>query len=112
MLYIGFSNYSHKIHARLFCREIKHCAPIIVDGDTVIIYQFVRINKIVKIFIKRTDLKKLKKHGWQIIKYSNDDHIQLNRFCLTCVQFTKYACGIKDIRIQTPMGLLKYLNKK
>lgn len=112
MLYIGFSNYSHKIHARLFCREMKHCAPIIVDGDTVIIYQFVRINKIVKIFIKRTDLKILKKHGWKIVKYSNAADIPDKCFCLTCVQFTKRACGIKNIQIQTPMGLFKYLNLK
>lgn len=109
MLYIGFSNYSNKIHAKLFCNKYKHCAPVIINGDTVIIYQFVRINKVVKIFIKKTDLKLLGKHGWIFIKHQKNIK-QIPKFCLTCVQFTKHVCGIKNIKIQTPLALFKYLN--
>ena len=112
MSYIGFSNYSNKIHAKLFCRKYKHCAPIITNYDSVIIYQFVNINKIVKIPIQKKDLKTLKKHGWKFIKYPiHTEQISENN-CLTCVQFTKKACGIKNIKIQTPLALFKYLNKK
>ena len=112
MLYIGFSNYSNKIHAKIFCNTYKHCAPVVVKGDTVIIYQFVHINKIVKIHIQKKDLKILKKHGWKFIKYpAAPEHIQ-NKTFLTCVQFTKAMCGIKNINIQTPLALFKYLTDK
>ena len=112
MSYIGFSNYSNKFHAKLFCRKYKHCAPIITNNDSVIIYQFVNINKIVKIPIHKKDLKTLKKHGWKLIKYPIDTEHILETHCLTCVQFTKKACGIKDIKIQTPFALFKYLKEK
>lgn len=112
MLYIGFSNYSHKLHAKIFCNKYKHCAPVMINKNTVVIYQFVCINKIVKINIQKTDLEALKRHGWIFIQYSK--HIQpiLNSSGLTCVQFTKKVCGIKNIMIQTPLALFKYLQNK
>ena len=113
MLYVGFSNYSHKIHAQLFCRNFKHCAPIIINNDSATIYQFVHVNKIVNINIKTNDLKILQKHGWKFVKLSKSNTCSMPQcLCFTCVQFTKHVCGIKDIRIQTPMGLFKYLNQK
>jgi len=112
MLYIGFSNYSNKIHAKLFCNKYKHCAPIIVYKDSIEIYQFVHINKIVKINVQKNDLQTLKKHGWKFVKHSKD--IRNMPLCrsLTCVQFTKKFCGIKNIWVQTPFALFKYLNRK
>ena len=112
MLYIGFSNYSNKIHARLFCKYFKHCAPIIIKGNTVVIYQFVHINKIVKINITKKDLKLFKKHGWVFVKYHANKAQIPNSHGLTCVQFTKCVCGIKNVKIQTPLALFKYLNQK
>lgn len=113
MLYIGFSNYSKKIHAKILCKKFKHCAPIIINGDNVIIYQFVHTNKIAKIVIQKSDLKTLKKHGWIFVKYSlNNPNITKGKHYLTCVQFTKDTCGIKNIKIQTPLALFKYLNQK
>lgn len=112
MLYIGFSNYSHKIHARLFCKKYKHCAPIIVTKDSVAIYQFVCMNKIVKIDIQKNDLQILEKHGWKLVKCPRDTG-NINISCgLTCVQFTKNFCGIKNIWIQTPLALFRYLTEK
>ena len=108
MLYIGFSVYSHKTHAQIFCHKYKHCAPIVIHGTNITIYQFVRINKIVKINIKKQDLDILKKHGWKFIKYSNQIPKINKTHYLTCVQFTKQACGIKNIKIQTPDALLRY----
>ncbi len=112
MLYIGFSNYSSKLYARLLCNEYKHCAPIIINGDTAVIHQFVHINKIVKITIQKKDLKILRRHGWKFIKYPTDTERIPDFFYLTCVQFTKSVCGIKNIKIQTPLALFKYLNGK
>lgn len=112
MLYIGFSKKSHKIHAKLFCKHYKHCAPVVIKGDTVIIYQFVRINKIVKITINKKDLAVLEKYGWKFIKYPIDIERIPKSHYLTCVQFTKNMCGINDVKIQTPFALFKYLNKK
>ena len=112
MLYIGFSTKSRKIHAKLFCKQFKHCAPVVINKDTVIIYQFVRINKIVKITINKKDLSILEKYGWKFIKYSKDIKRIPNPHYLTCVQFTKYMCGINNIKIQTTLALFEYLNKK
>jgi hypothetical protein len=109
MLYIGFSIYSHKIHSQIFCHKYKHCAPVVIKGDQAIIYQFVHVNKIKEIIINKKDLNILKQHGWKFIKYH--DQIQfVNKIrCLTCVQFTKQVCGIKNIKIQTPDALLRYI---
>jgi len=110
MLYIGFSNYSNKIHAKIFCNKYKHCAPVMINKNTVVIYQFVHINKIVKISVQKNDLKILEKHGWRFIRYKKNITQIPDVFCLTCVQFTKRVCGINNIRIQTPLALLKYLD--
>jgi len=112
MLYIGFSNYSNKFYAKIFCKKYKHCAPILVNQNNAIIYQFVHINKIVKIKITKNDLKILKRHGWIFFKYPTQTQEKHSPLCLTCVQFTKRVCAIKNIKIQTPQALLNYLNKK
>ena len=113
MMYIGFSNYSNKFYAKIFCKKYKHCAPIQVNKNNATIYQFVRINKIVKINIKKNDLKLLKRHGWIFVKCPANIKEENNTpLCLTCVQFTKRTCGIKNKKIQTPQKLLDYLNKK
>ena len=112
MLYIGFSNYSNKLHANMFCNKYKHCAPITINKNSAVIYQFVHINKIVKIVIQKNDLKLLEHHGWKFIKYPKKIKQTSPKYCLTCVQFTKNMCGIKKLTIQTPFSLFKYLNKK
>lgn len=113
MLYIGFSLYSHKLHSRIFCHKYKHCAPVIIRGENAIIYQFVRINKVTEIHIRKKDLDILRRNGWTFIAY-NKNKTLLNmrkRFFLTCVQYTKHFCNIKAVNIQTPDALLKYIHK-
>lgn len=112
MLYIGFSNYSTKLHAKLFCKKYKHCAPIIVNKDCAVIYQFVHINKIVQIPVQKKDLQKLVRHGWALVRYSKGRLNTNISHGLTCVQFTKRMCGIKVAKIQTPLGLFRYLSNK
>ena len=47
MIYIGFSKRSHKLYARVLCKNFKHCAPVDIQGNKCLIYQFVHKNKIV-----------------------------------------------------------------
>lgn len=109
MLYIGFSLSSHKIISNIFCKTYKHCAPIEILNDNVVIHQFEHVNKIVDIHIQQKHLSILEKHGWIFIRYDQKKHIPQKNLCLTCVQFTKQFCGIKNKKIQTPDKLLKYI---
>ena len=114
MIYIGFSKHTHKLYARILCKKFRHCAPIDIDENKCLIYQFVRKNKIVIIPITKRDLSILNKYGWKFIK-TDCEHIFVNTKSdksWTCVQFTKHACKIKNKRIQTPYDLYKYLMTK
>ena len=113
MIYIGFSKRSHKLFARIFCKEYKHCAPILVTRNKCVIYQFTKYKKITAVQIQPKDIETLKHFGWLFIKYNGKItkiHL-LKTKCFTCVQFTKIALNIKKFTIQTPDALLKYLTK-
>jgi len=114
MLYIGFSTKTHKKFARIVCKYFRHCAPIIMYNDKYVLYQFVDRKNIIPIEIKPRDIQILVQHGWTFIKYNGkfDITIALKSKSMTCVQFTKNLCGIRNITIQTPDGLFKKLNKK
>ncbi len=115
MIYIGFSTKSHKIIAQTLCKQFRHCAPIVIKNDKGIIYQFVNTNNIVKIYIKSRDIKILERYGWKFIKYNGKfapKNALKQQNIYSCVQFTKRACGIKKITIQTPDGLFRFLNTK
>lgn len=112
MIYIGFSKQSHKIFAKLFCSNFKHCAPIIIKQNKCFLYQFTSQRNICIICLYKRDLKILEQYGWKFIKYNNKIDLQnaLYKKSLTCVQFTKRFCKIKNIKIQTPDSLLKYIS--
>lgn len=114
MIYIGFSKRSHKLYARVLCKNFKHCAPIDIQDNKCVIYQFVHKNKIVIIPVTKRDLSILNKYGWKFIKYDTDiTSIDINSDkSWTCVQFTKHVCNIENKWIQTPDDLYKYLIKK
>ena len=113
MIYIAFSMYSHKLSAKIFCRHFKHCAPMIETKDCFILYQFEKRNRIVQIQLSRRDLKILSAHGWEFIQYNAKfapQHAKETKTTsLTCVQFTKHVCGIKNIFMQRPDDLYKYI---
>lgn len=112
MVYVGFSLRSHKKIANIMCKNFKHCAPIIIENENYKLYQFVDRKNISIIKIKKRDLKILEKYGWQFIRYECKPNINLLKTkYLTCVQFTKHTCGIKNITIQTPDKLFRYLSK-
>ena len=114
MLYIGFSTTSHKPFAKIICKKYKHCAPIKIQNGKGVLYQFVNMYKIVLIPINLKDLKILETFGWKFAKYNENitpEHA-IKTKTITCVQFTKRVCGIKNITIQTPDALLKHIDKK
>jgi len=115
MIYIGFSTRTHKKLAQMICQQFRHVAPIVITKNKCIIYQFIRTNKIVPVYIKPRDLKILSKHGWIFVKYDHkfDSGHTLNIIpALSCVQFVKRVCRIKKLIIQTPDSLLKYITRK
>jgi hypothetical protein len=114
MIYIGFSTKSHKLYARIICRHFRHTAPVVIIDDKCIIYQFIKPKTISLIAVKYKDLKILEQFGWKFVQYNKQFNIQhaLKTHPITCVQFTKRAFGIKNITIQTPDGLLKYLQSE
>lgn len=114
MMYIGFSKQTYKVLARILCKQYRHCAPLIFKGNQGIMYQFVARKKIVLIKIRKQDMVILKHFGWLFIPCNkqNLNKPVLTSRALTCVQFTKQVIGIKNIKIQTPDVLLKYLTTK
>lgn len=114
MIYIGFSTQSHKISAHLFCKKFRHCAPILVGSKICVLYQFVRPGKMVPVKIKPRDIKILSAYSWVFIKYDCKLNLERTRNAknLTCVQFTKCVCDIKNKSIQTPDALFRYINHK
>ena len=114
MLYIAFSKQTHKLFAKVFCRQFRHCAPIIQKQDKFILYQFIKHNNIAEIHLSERDIKILSTKGWKFVKYNTKfDRTRIkDKKSITCVQFTKSVCGIKNKRIITPDNLYKYLNKK
>ena len=114
MIYIGFSTRTQKIYARILCKKYRHVAPVLITPKKCTIYQFVRFNKVVPIPIKKRDLIILQKHEWKFVKYACkfDPELAIKTKPINCVQFTKRACRIKNITIQTPDALLKYITQK
>ena len=114
MIYIAFSSKTHKLYAKILCKKFRHCAPVLILKNKYIIYQFIHARKIVPITIKHRDINILTMHGWVFIKFDGKiitDKV-IHNHALTCVQFTKLVCGIKNKTIQTPDALLKYLIKR
>ena len=114
MVYIGFSTRTHKIYARILCKKYRHVAPVLITNKKCILYQFVHSNKIVLIPIKKRDLNILEHYGWIFIRYDCKfaPEYATKTKPTTCVQFTKRACGIKNIPILTPDALLKHITNK
>jgi len=113
IIYIAFSQQTHKLYAKILCKKFRHCAPVLCLKNKYVLYQFVQYKKIVPITLKYRDIKILEKYGWIFIKINNNtcSNNITNNHSLTCVQFTKSVCGIKNKSIQTPDALLKHLKK-
>jgi len=113
MIIIAFSQKTSKILPRIFCRNMRHCAPIIpTRRGRMTIYQFTAPGRIRPLKIKTRDLKILRAHGWCFIYIPRDVDANFNpKRAMTCVDLSKRAAGIHKWNIQTPDGLYKYLNQ-
>ena len=113
MIIITFCNKTSKLLPRLLCKNLKHTAPIGVYQDKLVLYQFVKSGVTEKIHLNMRDLQILQQHGWRFIYLTgNLPYDFCNKKVHTCVQLSKAAIGIKNLRIQTPNSLYKYLLDK
>jgi len=114
MVIIAFSEKTSKILPRILCRHFRHCAPILCNGNDLVMYQFIRHNHIEQIHIKPRDIEILRKHGWDFIYISPGTTIHnLNlSHIYSCVDLSKRAIGFKNRFIQRPDALYKYITRK
>lgn len=113
MIIIAFCNKTSKLLPRLLCKNLKHTAPIGVYQDKLVLYQFIKCDTVEKIQLNMRDLQILQRHGWHFIYLTgNLPYDFCNKKVHTCVQLSKAAIGIKNLRIQTPNSLYKYLLDK
>lgn len=115
MIIIAFSENTSRILPRIFCRRFRHCAPIICNPDSLVMYQFVKHNHIAQVRLNPRDISILRAHGWVFI-YVSPNNTQINTLhaynAYSCVDLSKRALGIQSMFIQTPYALYKYLVKK
>ncbi len=106
MIIIAFSNKTSKILPRIFCRGFKHCAPIIINGDKMTMYQFVCRGHIAEIKLSMRDIGILKKHGWEFVymPIALPHNFDLSG-AYSCVCVAKRAIGMRASQIQTPGAL-------
>lgn len=108
MMIIAFSTKTSKILPRIFCGRLKHVAPIVIDDDKIVLYQFVQMGKIVQIPIQARDINILAAHGWQFVYLTRTSPQSIDgKRIYTCVHLAKTMIGIKCARIQTPNRLYK-----
>lgn len=108
MIIIAFAEKTSKILPRILCGKIKHCAPIEMTSDNLIMHQFISRGNIAQIKLNMRDIKILTAHGWRFVYLPCDTPRDLDTCrAWTCVQFCKYAIGMRNIFIQTPNELFK-----
>ena len=113
MVIIAFSNKTSKILPQIFCRRIRHCAPIFCIGNKLVMYQFTRIHRISKIELRNRDISILRAHGWRFIYIPTDTPNDFDPSrAYSCVDLSKRALGIHHWFIQTPYALYKYIAPK
>jgi len=112
MIIIAFSHKTSKILPRIFCRRYRHCAPVVQNGDAFTMYQFTRPHQIHVIKLTSRDLQFLSRAGWRFIIRTDiaPQTEKIPHHAPTCVIFTKRVLGVRNMRIQRPDGLYKYLN--
>ena len=110
MVIVGFSDKTSKLMPRVICRHFKHCVIITKQNRSMVLHQFVRRNYVVHIAITERGIAQLKSHGWVFI-FLHHAPQKFNRHAWTCVNYVKQSVGIKNLWIQTPDALYKYLKK-
>jgi len=110
MVIIGFSDKTSLPVVRMICGRLKHCVIITQHNKNFVLHQFVKHHNVAQIAISSRGIAQLESCGWVFI-YLDCSDVELRNNAWTCVGFVKRAIGIKNIWIQTPNSLYKYLNK-
>lgn len=111
---IAFSPNTSRIIPRIFCRKIRHCAPIIyIAPNRYIMYQFVRHGHIAQIYLNTRAIKLLGIHGWRFISIPGMppyDFMRRARICCrSCVELCKLAIDMHAPCVITPLCMYKRL---
>ena len=108
MIIIAFSHKTSKILPKILCGKLKHCVPIEIKSNCMIMHQFMSYKNIANIKLNMRDIKILQAHGWQFVYLPKDlPHDVDSCRAISCVQFCKYAIGMQNAFIQTPNALFK-----
>ncbi|MBD5389207.1 hypothetical protein HDR63_03045 [bacterium] len=114
MIIMAFAPHTSKILPRLVCRRLRHCAVILPGaGDDLTLYQFVRRNRVIRIPLRRRDIRILRAHGWRMVYVSpgrTPDPAEFAR-AWTCVDMARRALDLHAWWIQTPLALYKHLTR-
>ena len=106
MVIIAFSSNTSKTLPRIVCKKFCHVAPIVQTPSGMILYQFIRPRKFIKIPITRHGLQLIKNNNWHMIYLHNKCDINFNPTTpVTCVDMTRQIIGMRRRVIQTPYGL-------
>ena len=112
MIIIAFAPRTSKLLPRILCRRFKHTAPIIVQKNKLVMYQFVSRTQIAKIPLQMRDIKILGMYGWDFITlHIRPQNAPKNTHARTCVQMTKHIIGLRAPFIQTPYALYKKIRR-
>ena len=112
MIIIAFSPNTSHLMPRIFCRHLRHCAPIMcIAPNRYIMYQFVRRGHIATIYLSLRAIQILHAHGWKFICVQGRalprDMLRCARKCRTCVALCKTAIRYNAPCVITPSGLFK-----
>ena len=91
MIIIAFSDKTSKILPKILCGKIKHCAPISVHNNTLVMHQFISHNNIVKIKLNMRDIRILQRYGWRFVYLTGDmlNNININTRVSSTANFNK-----------------------
>lgn len=116
VMIIAFSPNTARIIPQIFCRHLRHCAPIIyVSPNRYVMYQFVRRGHIALIYLTPRAINLLRGVGWRFIRVQNLPAADFMRYaykCKSCVALCKQAIGLYAPCIFTPLGLYRFLAQK
>lgn len=112
MIIIAFSPNTSHLMPRIFCRHLRHCAPMMcIAPNRYIMYQFVRRGHIATIYLSLRAIQILHAHGWKFICVQGRalprDMLRCARKCRTCVALCKTAIRYNAPCVITPSGLFK-----
>ena len=115
MIIIAFSTKTSKFLPRLFCKNFRHCAPIIISGrdaDAPYMLQFTAPGRIYKLNMTGDAVKRLQTFGWKMVYTSGALPMNCNVMrAHSCVDLCKRVLQLRAPLIQTPDALYRRIQE-